>query len=392
MFSLESITRQRLRRISSRFVPVIVSLVALVACGGAPTLPTEAVSTTTVAATIAPTNTVSPTSTLVPTSTSAPTATSEPTATPEPTATLEPTPEPTATAPAASRAMPRGSLTARPWTIMIDNHPDAVPQSGLNAAAMVFEGLAEFGITRFMATYVAGTQVEQIGPIRSTRLYFAQLAMGTHSIYGHAGGSPDGQELVRTTTELINFDADGSAASFRDQTRAAPHNLYTTSALLQTLSEGFPLDIEGMANVGYVYDATIPAGQPIGAIGYFFADSSSRASWSWDSGCGCYLRSQRDQAHTDRLTGAQLNTKNIVLMEVTGGLRDGDDKSRIDQYVVGGGRARIFRDGVMIEASWAKESEAGPLRFVNGDGAEIPFAPGALWIAGVPSFDNVTME
>ena len=275
---------------------------------------------------------------------------------------------------------------------MIDNHPDAVPQSGLNEAAMVFEGLAEFGITRFMATYVAGTPVEQIGPIRSTRLYFAQLAMGTHSIYGHAGGSPDGQELVRTTTELINFDADGSTASFRDQTRAAPHNLYTTSALLQTLSENFPLDAAELVDVGYLYDVTIPAGQPIGAIGYFFADSSSRASWSWDSGCDCYLRSQRDLAHTDRLTGAQLNTKNIVLMEVTGSIRPGDDKARIDQYVVGGGRARVFRDGVMVEASWSKESEAGPLRFVDGQGGEIPFAPGALWIAGVPSFDNVTMQ
>jgi hypothetical protein len=254
----------------------------------------------------------------------------------------------------------------------------------------VFEGLAEYGITRFMATYVAGTDVPEIGPIRSTRLYFAQLAMGMHPIYGHAGGSPDGEQLVRTTTELVNFDADGSPFGYRDGSRFAPHNLYTRTDLLAALAASFPIDAAALAEVGYLYDAAAPAAQPVGRIDYYFEDTSSRAMWSWDAACACYLRSQRDQAHVDRTTGEQVRTTNLVVMEITGGLRADDALSRIDQYVVGGGRARIFRDGVMVEASWRKETEAGSLRFYDAQGAEIPFAPGAIWIAGVPSFDHMT--
>ena len=92
---------------------------------------------------------------------------------------------------------------------MIDNHPDAYPQTGLDHAAVVFEALAEFGVTRFMAVYAPGITPDapQIGPIRSTRLYFAQWAMGFHALYAHAGGSPQGLELVESTDQLINLDA-----------------------------------------------------------------------------------------------------------------------------------------------------------------------------------------
>ncbi len=110
--------------------------------------------------------------------------------------------DPAANQPAGKTAqgpsLPRGALTKRPWMVMIDNHPDAYPQSGLDKAAVVFEGLAEYGITRYIATYADGLtpNATQIGPVRSTRVYFAQWAMGFHPLYAHAGGSPDGLKLV----------------------------------------------------------------------------------------------------------------------------------------------------------------------------------------------------
>nr|MBA3947352.1 DUF3048 domain-containing protein [Herpetosiphonaceae bacterium] len=111
-------------------------------------------------------------------------------ATPAPAAPSLPTPELNGRGP----VMPRGALTRRPWMVMIDNHPDAYPQSGLDKAAMVFEGLAEYGITRYIATYAEGwtPEAQQIGPVRSTRAYFAQWAEAFHPVYVHAGGSPDG--------------------------------------------------------------------------------------------------------------------------------------------------------------------------------------------------------
>jgi len=133
---------------------------------------------------------------------------------------------------------------------MIDNHPDAYPQTGLDHAAVVFEALAEFGVTRFMAVYAPGITPDapQIGPIRSTRLYFAQWALGFHALYAHAGGSPQGLALVESTDQLINLDALKKASGgyfARDSARDAPHNLYTSSAELERA--GFTLIAPGNA-------------------------------------------------------------------------------------------------------------------------------------------------
>ncbi len=276
--------------------------------------------------------------------------------------------------------------------VMIDNHPDAYPQSGLDKAAVVFEGLAEFGITRFIATYADGISpaATQIGPIRSTRTYFAQWAMGFHPIYVHAGGSPDGLQLVRTTRELVDMEADGSPYAYRDRQRQAPHNLYTSATLLRQYAADHKVGAFGDARVGYLYSNAVPQGVPATNIGYYFADRGSQASWRWSAADGVYYRSQRGRPHVDRVTGAQLWTNNLIVMRVTGAARAGDAKARIDENVIGKGQARVFRNGRMIEATWSKAGPAASLRFFDAAGAEIRFARGAIWIAAIPSFDRLT--
>ncbi len=277
---------------------------------------------------------------------------------------------------------------------MIDNYPDAYPQSGLDKAAVVIEGLAEFGITRFMATYADGITPDagEIGPVRSTRLYFAQLAMSFHPIYGHAGGSPDGEDLVRTTHELVNFDADVQAGySYRDQQRQAPHNLYTSSELLRAFAQDTGAATFDDESVGYVYGETAPGGASAASIDYSLGAPSSAASWLWSPTDGVYYRSQGGAAHIDRITGVQISAANVVAMQVSGGQRAGDDKGRIDQDVVGSGVARVFRDGRIVEATWAKDSAPAPLRFYDAAGAEIRFAPGAIWIVMIPSLERLSL-
>ncbi|MFM7678408.1 MAG: DUF3048 domain-containing protein, partial [Roseiflexaceae bacterium] len=87
----------------------------------------------------------------------------------------------------------RGTVVKRPITVMVDNHVNAVPQSGFNQAAIVFEALAEGGITRFMMLFNADMPLPStIGPVRSTRLYYGQLAQSFAAVHVHAGGSPAG--------------------------------------------------------------------------------------------------------------------------------------------------------------------------------------------------------
>lgn len=372
--------------------PLLLALfgtMLLAACGGTPSAPAP---TQVPAATAAPT--AAPAPTTVP-PTAAPTA--EPTAAP----TAEPTAEPNPSADPITGAigLARGSITHRPAIVMIDNHPDAYPQSGLDHAAVVFEALAEFGVTRFMAVFVPGLTPDaaKIGPVRSTRLYFAQWAMGFHALYGHAGGSPQGLELVESTNELINLDALHKGAGkyyARAADRAAPHNLYTSSQQLARAAADFSVAEFVDPTIGFLFktDAAENLRPQEQTLNYYFIYKEDDAGWIYDRTTNGYLRLRRGKAARDAESGEQLWTKNVVVMEVSEQRIADDPKGRIEQAVVGSGRARVFSDGIEREVTWQKDAAAGPLGFFDTDGSEVKLNAGPVWIVAVPSLDNLTVE
>jgi Protein of unknown function (DUF3048) N-terminal domain/Protein of unknown function (DUF3048) C-terminal domain len=335
----------------------------------------------------------------------APRPTAQPSPTTQPAATAVPTspptvaPNPTADPATGAPALARGALTRRPIVVMIDNHPDAYPQTGLDRAAVVFEALAEFGVTRFMAVYAPGITPDapQIGPIRSTRLYFAQWAMGFHALYAHAGGSPQGLELVQNTDQLINLEAlkEANLRYFsRSSDRAAPHNLYASSADLEQATA----DLDGGAydhpEVGFLFKPDAPAAQRPAAqqLNYFFIYQEDDAGWEYDPQSNGYLRLRRGRPARDAATEKQLWTKNVVVIEVAEARIAGDDKGRIDQEVLGTGEARVFMDGVERAAKWRKPRAAEPLSFYDASGDELHLNAGPVWIVALPALDNLTVQ
>lgn len=378
------------RRFPARLSVLPVTLTLLVACGGAPAAPPVANVQPPIVAEQPTATAVPPTATLVPTI--APSATPTELPTTIPTA----TPRPDVSLVSGENSFARGAISQRPWMVMIDNHPDAYPQSGMDQAAMVFEGLAEYGITRFIALYADGftPDVGEIGPVRSTRLYFAQWAMGFHPIYAHAGGSPDGVQLAEATDQFINFEAlQQPNYTWRDHQRAAPHNLYTKSALLRAFAADKSATTLDDPALGYLFEQIAPAASAAATqIDYFFLDRSSRAGFAYDPASNGYYRTMRGRPHIDRTTGQQLWTRNVVVMQVNEAARIGDEKQRIDQEVVGSGPARIFLAGGMIDGSWRKASEAAPLRFYDANDNEVVFNLGPIWVAAIPSFDRLTAQ
>jgi hypothetical protein len=373
--------------------------VALAACAGQPSAPPAAVvQPKPIAATSAPqaARPPSPASTQK-AATAAPSPTDPPsttTAAPSlpPTTAPNPTADPLTQAP----ALARGALTRRPAIVMIDNHPDAYPQTGLDRAAVVFEALAEFGVTRFMALYAPGITPEaaKIGPVRSTRLYFAQWAMGFHALYAHAGGSPGGLELVENTDQLVNLDAlhrDALRYFTRSRDRVAPHNLYISSAELeQAAADRGVNDFDGR-QVGFLFKDPAPPAQRGAAehLDYYFIYKQDSAGWDYDPKTNGYLRLRRDRPARDAATGKQLWAKNVVVLEVSEARIAGDEKGRIEQAVIGDGQARVFMDGVEHPATWRKDGAAAPLRFFDAAGQEIRFNAGPIWIVALPSLENL---
>ena len=143
-----------------------------------------------------------------------------------PIAEIQPEPEPVPQIPVDDPQLPGAFL------VMIDNMEDARPQSGLDKADVVFEIEAEGGITRYMALFY-NNGADKIGPCRSARYYFAELAKGLDAVYAHVGGSTDGYSTIR---QLKLQDIDGIRATaqqfWRSKDRKAPHNCYTSTDIL----------------------------------------------------------------------------------------------------------------------------------------------------------------
>jgi hypothetical protein len=279
---------------------------------------------------------------------------------------------------------------------MIDNHPKAWPQSGLDKASLVFEALAEGGITRFMAVFQEGAlpDAPEIGPVRSARLYFVHWAMGLQGVFMHAGGSPDALEVARTTDRLVNAEVLALPKyAHRDNRRAAPHNLYTSSELLRTFVNDKDQSVPDDPQLGYLFDHLAPVAPPQATtINYRYVDPTFRAGWRYDPAINGYYRTSRDEPHLERVTGQQLWMRNVVVMEVPEALRAGDNQGRLDVQVIGSGPARIFSAGRQIEVTWRKDDAAAPLRFYDAQGQEVVFNVGSIWIAAIASLERLSVQ
>jgi len=307
--------------------------------------------------------------------------------------------------------MQRGTVLHRPLTVMIDNHVDAVPQSGFNRAAVTFEALAEGGITRFMLVFHANhTLPDVIGPVRSTRLYFAQWAMGFDAIHMHAGGSPEGLALIESSTETVNLDAlyrSGGGYFYRASWNVAPHNLYTGAAQFyqflwdKGIGPMLPdtMDTQGVwhptynQELGYLYrgdgDAALrPAGM---SIRYYFLSGATGATWTYDAATNQYLRWVAGRPAMDAADNTQITTKNLIVMEAASQRIIGDEKGRVDVESIGRGPAKLFHDGMVLDVMWQKADAGAPLRFYYLDGVtEVSMVAGPMWLAVVPSLSHVT--
>lgn len=342
-----------------------------------------------------------------PTPSTAPTATTPAataTSTPTPSATAVPpsptiTPNPTAAPLTAERGLARGAAPQRLIAVMLDNHPAAYPQSGMDTAVMVFEALAEYGVTRYMAVFAPGISpaAEEIGAVRSARDYFVEWAMGLGAVYVHAGGSPDGLALAESATEIANLDGlydSGSAYFYRSSERPAPHNLYTSSAELERYVADQDANAVDPDGHGFIFKPDMAAEQRPASqrISYYFIYADDPAGWLYDPATNGYLRLRRGEPHVDRHSGEQLWFKNVVVMEVPEAPIPGDDQGRIRQEVIGEGRARLFADGIEREVRWRKSAAASPLRFYDPTGNETELNAGPVWIAAIPTLDNLSVD
>jgi len=272
----------------------------------------------------------------------------------------------------------------RPLAVMVDNHPDARPQSGTSAADVVWEVPVEGGLTRNMLIF-RGAEAEEIGPVRSARPYFLRWAREFDAIYAHVGGSDEALSVLASgKLGLDDANEFRYGNSFhRDGRRSAPHNTYTSTAALRALAEK-----NGWTPTTDAVDATLRGdlltdGVPASKALVTFIKNGEEAEFRWDAALGGYALWRDGRLARDR-DGTQIAPKTVVVLETDlSPISDPHGKGLIGVEAIGSGGATVLRDGVAVKGAWKKASATDATQVYGDDGKKIPFAPGQLWYAVV---------
>ncbi|MBP9686933.1 MAG: DUF3048 domain-containing protein [Candidatus Doudnabacteria bacterium] len=273
-------------------------------------------------------------------------------------------------------------IAARPLVaLMVENHVDARPQTGLSFAEIVWEAVAEGGITRYVALFQK--DVATVGPVRSARDYFAQVANGYGGIYAHVGGSPEvlTQLAQGRYSRLVDVNEFYQGDLFdRISSRTAPHNAY---ARVGDIRARYAVQAV-TAPSAYSFTANpTQVGIPATRIRVDFSVPSYEVMFEYDRMRDAYARVVAGEKDVDRATASQLAPRTVIVELVRVTPIAGDDKGRVDVAVLGSGIAYIFQNGLVTKGTWMRKA-GQPAEYADAAGTPVMFAPGQLWIAAVP--------
>ncbi|MBA7530730.1 hypothetical protein ES705_22940 [subsurface metagenome] len=272
---------------------------------------------------------------------------------------------------------------SRPLSIMVENSEGARPQSGLDKANIVYEVLAEGGITRFLAIYY-NQDAEEVGPIRSARPYFVSKSLEHQAIYVHVGGSEEAynfikEEKIDDINEFVDFEP-----FWRTTDRIPPHNLYTSTLKLRKEANKLGY-IEMIKKQEYQFETDRNeklTGRESDSILIPY-NSIYTVSYKYQPESMKYLRFMNSEPHVDSKTKEQLAVDNIIIQFAETKIIDEEGRLAID--FIGKGKGLVFFKGSSEEIIWEKQNLNSKTIFMYKEGDRIALTPGNVWIQIVPS-------
>lgn len=306
----------------------------------------------------------------------------------------------------------------RPLAVMIENHTEARPQSGLSSADIVYEAVAEGGITRFLAIFYCDVIARDtmLGPVRSARTYYLDWASeyGETPLYVHVGGAntPGPANALgqiqsygwggRNGNDINQFSI-GFPTFWRDYERlgrtvATEHTMYSTSEKLWTVGvkRGWSnKDLDGIdwqkQFEPWKFDEDATQGDDSGnTISFGFWDSYEdfNVAWNYDQETGTYSRNNGGSSHKDLNNDQQIQT-NVVIIQFVREKGPIDELKHLLYTTTGSGKALVFQNGQVIEATWKKAKRLSRTVFSTTSGKEITFTPGKIWVGIIPTGNSV---
>ncbi len=299
----------------------------------------------------------------------------------------------------------------RPLGIMIENHEDARPQSGISFADITYETVAEGGITRTLNVFYC-QDGGQVGPVRSARTYFLDWISeyGAYPLYAHVGGAntPGPADALGQIEEYgwagyndLNQFSIGFPTFWRDYDRlghdtATEHTMYSTTSKLWD----FAAKKRNLTNVDktgalwnqdfvpYTFeDGTKGTNQQLIHLEFWSGYKAYFVDWKYDPKTGLYMRSNGGVAHIDKDTNKQLSARDVVVLSMDQTHADDgyENNAHLLFDTTGTGKAYIFMDGKQIKGTWKKASRTARTLIYDNSGSPIKFERGKMWFEIMPT-------
>lgn len=305
-------------------------------------------------------------------------------------------------------------------TVPGSNGATTVPQHGISKASIIYEAPVEGRITRLMAIFEDYDDLDKIGPVRSSRLYYVEEAMAYDSIYCNWGlAVPYVAPVINTdlidnvSVKLEGIDV-GADEAFGRGLNSGYSTEFTSSMniagyekAVARLGYATTYDAHGrfeqaftFADEGYIAayenypDATVvyPGGTESNKGGYGSYTGSNAIKFEYNEDDRLYYRYQYGLPHVDVDNNEQLAVSNVVFKVCRGEILDAHDY--LSFGVTGGGDAYVFTNGKVIKGTWKRTGNFAANIFMDENGNEIVFNQGKTWICCIwdEYADNISWE
>lgn len=262
------------------------------------------------------------------------------------------------------------------FMVIVENSEAARPQSGLSYADILYETSAEGGIPRFLALFSSDFPTA-IGPVRSVRPYFIDIVREFNLPFAHCGGSVEALNTIGSDPSLISLNEINKGSYFwRDSSKAAPHNLYTSSDNIKKYIADN--NIKVVKSKQYSYDENYFNSTNLNSANKINLIINKSYSTSYEFKDNLYYKTMNSKPAIDKLNNTQLCFSNIVIEKTPISLLN--DNSHLNIPLIGSGDGFVFSKGKMIEVKWNRNSKDSKTELTDVNGNEVFLSPGkTMW-------------
>ena len=288
----------------------------------------------------------------------------------------------------------------RPTAVVINNASDAMPQYGISEADFMYELETEGDITRYMAIFSDLSDVGTIGPVRSARVFFNNIALSYDAPLIHCGGSEFALagHVDETGSTISNWQHINEMYNpdyfFRDYDRyysgySWEHTLFTSGAQLT----------EALADKGYTKHTTAFLEKQTSELYYgvqyaedvnLNGETANQVSavfrlgkttnFTYDSTTGLYSAAQYKQPHLDGATGKAVAYRNILVLYTSKWGKADSNYVRSFYDLLGEGTGYFACNGQIVPIRWYRDSYRNSFTYTLEDGTPITLGVGSTYV------------